>query len=235
MLFFYIYCSFVSEKTWTYKCVNDRCIRQHYLTEHHHEKRIPFLTCSMTCGASNIWPEPTGKVTLGSKSLTFSTAHVRAHIETPFQRVENLFRDAFLVFMDDLRLIENVDKDDKGSHEAEGHGGAEVNEIPTSVPGAKHPEDTRCRADHPCDIDQFEISVKIHKYPDIFLRMDTDESYNITVTSDNRKISVRINAKGFYGARNALTTLQQMVWYDDEDKLLRIINRAYVEDAPKFG
>uniref|UniRef100_A0A6B2E9I4 Beta-hexosaminidase n=1 Tax=Phlebotomus kandelakii TaxID=1109342 RepID=A0A6B2E9I4_9DIPT len=225
---------FVSEKTWTYKCVNDRCIRQHYLTEHHRERRVPFLTCSMTCGSPNIWPEPTGKVTLGSKSLTFSTAHVKAHIETPFEKVENLFREAFVVFMDDLRLIENIDKEDKASHE-ENHA-AEVNEVATSAPaGAKHLEDTHCRPEHPCDVDHVEISVKITKFSDTFLRSDTDESYNITMKSDNRKTSVRIHARGFYGARNALATLQQMIWYDDEDKLLRIIGRAYVEDAPKFG
>ncbi|XP_059614024.1 probable beta-hexosaminidase fdl isoform X2 [Phlebotomus argentipes] len=223
--------NFVSEKTWTYKCVNDRCVRQHYLTEHHRERRVPFLTCSMTCGAPNIWPEPTGKVTLGSKSLTFATAHVKANVETPFEKVESLFRDAFLVFMDDLRLIESIAKEEK--HEGENQAAAEGGDGATSVP--KHPDDTLCRPDRPCELDLVEVTVKISKYPDVALRVDTDESYNITVKSDGRKTSVRIHAKGFFGARNALTTLQQMIWYDDEDKLLRIIGRAYVEDAPKFG
>lgn len=225
--------SFVSEKTWTYKCVNDRCIREHYLTQHYHEKRIPFLTCSMTCGGPKIWPEPTGKVSMGSKSLTFFTENVKARIETPFEKVENLFRDAFVVFMDELRSIENIDKEDK-THEGENHA---ADGVATSNPtGARHTEETsRCKPNHPCDIDHLEIIVNIYKYPDIYLRHDTDESYNITLKSDNRRISAKIIARSFFGARNALATLHQMIWYDDEEKLLRIIGRAFVEDAPKFG
>lgn len=47
-------------------------------------------------------------------------------------------------------------------------------------------------------------------------------------------MTVKIEANSFFGARHGLTTLQQMIWYDDEDELLRIISKSLVYDAPKF-
>lgn len=43
-----------------------------------------------------------------------------------------------------------------------------------------------------------------------------------------------IYAPSFFGARHGLTTLMQLIWFDDEDYTLKTYNRAEVIDAPKF-
>lgn len=47
-------------------------------------------------------------------------------------------------------------------------------------------------------------------------------------------IDVKIVAKSFFGARHALTTLQQLIWYDDENESLKILDQAFIDDVPKF-
>lgn len=49
-----------------------------------------------------------------------------------------------------------------------------------------------------------------------------------------KTVDVKIFAKSFFGARHALVTLQQLLWYDDEDGSLKIINQAFIDDVPKF-
>lgn len=42
-------------------------------------------------------------------------------------------------------------------------------------------------------------------------------------------------AKTFFGAHHGLVTLQQLIWYDDAVNSLRVLNHAFVDDAPKFN
>lgn len=52
---------------------------------------------------------------------------------------------------------------------------------------------------------------------------------------DNDKtVDVKIVAKSFFGARHALTTLEQLIWYDDEDDSLKVLSQAFIDDVPKF-
>lgn len=41
-------------------------------------------------------------------------------------------------------------------------------------------------------------------------------------------------ANSFFGAKHALTTMQQLVWFDDEERVLKILNKALIEDVPRF-
>ncbi|XP_066259526.1 probable beta-hexosaminidase fdl isoform X2 [Euwallacea similis] len=59
---------------WTWQCVNQRCER-HHVTEN--IKLMSLSTCSMLCGSTQLWPQPTGPVTLGSKTLSFTTQHLQ--------------------------------------------------------------------------------------------------------------------------------------------------------------
>lgn len=51
---------------------------------------------------------------------------------------------------------------------------------------------------------------------------------------EHQTIDVRISANTFFGARHALSTLQQLIWYDDEDDVLKIISTANIVDCPAF-
>lgn len=54
------------------------------------------------------------------------------------------------------------------------------------------------------------------------------------MADEKNNVEVKIDAHSFFGARHGLNTLQQLIWYDDEEKSLKVINKAQVEDAPKF-
>lgn len=47
-------------------------------------------------------------------------------------------------------------------------------------------------------------------------------------------MEVNISAKMFFGARHGLQTLLQLIWFDDELQVYRILNEAQIQDAPKF-
>lgn len=62
---------------------------------------------------------------------------------------------------------------------------------------------------------------------------DIDSDTNL-FSDEHQTIDVRITANSFFGARNGLATLQQLIWFDDEDESLKIIGSANIADCPKF-
>ena len=50
---------------------------------------------------------------------------------------------------------------------------------------------------------------------DMTLDLDTFESYTFKITEDSNGVHVAVKAKNFYGARNALETLSQLIVYDN--------------------
>lgn len=54
------------------------------------------------------------------------------------------------------------------------------------------------------------------------------------VLVEKRHFNVQITANSFFGARHGLSTLQQLIWFDDEENQLRILSKVVVIDAPKF-
>ncbi|XP_045467593.1 probable beta-hexosaminidase fdl [Harmonia axyridis] len=71
------------------------------------------------------------------------------------------------------------------------------------------------------------------KSDDLRLNLGTDESYKLVVTK-NRAISVNIIASTFFGARHALESLSQLIWFDPSSKTHRILHNLEIEDAPSF-
>ncbi|XP_065167218.1 probable beta-hexosaminidase fdl isoform X2 [Atheta coriaria] len=53
---------------WTWTCENKRCVRKESTETGVH---VSLTTCSMLCGSSMLWPQPTGPTTLGSHSVSF--------------------------------------------------------------------------------------------------------------------------------------------------------------------
>lgn len=203
------------EKIWTYKCEGDKCVRYHYLTLAKGEKRVPFMSCSMTCGDINIWPHPTIKSGVSSKSLTFSMEDLELRLDTPYPQVETLFRQSFELFLKDLRRIQRLDFRDPNGDAAPGSASesapAASNLDPSNAEASGHEvkkrhsrryadagqaESHRLRTENlgaasilanafggsrkRCDIETFTINVSVHKFSDVHLNFDTDESYRLT-------------------------------------------------------
>lgn len=240
------YFFFVSppENTWTYKCLSDKCVRQHYFPSQNNNdfgedtKRKPFVTCAMTCGTPKIWPMPTVQTIVSKNSLTFLTDNMNLNIDTKYVEVDRLLKDAYAIFLNELNMMVKIGTDETSSQPDNNNN----REIPSTSDDKSHRTNNnnnngKDRTKKNCDIQKFNIKIIVNKLSGIHLHMDMDESYNITVSSssDNTATTnVRIYAKSFFGARHALTTLQQLIWYDDEDNLLRILSSAQIVDEPKF-
>ncbi|XP_055379394.1 probable beta-hexosaminidase fdl isoform X2 [Condylostylus longicornis] len=250
------------EKTWTYKCEGDKCIRQHYLTEDTAEKRVPFMTCSMTCGDINIWPHPTIKTAFSSKSLRFTVFDIELSIKTEFKNIETIFRNAFGLFLIDLKHIEKLDISSSiASNSGNNFNNNNRNNINNNINNnnnfvsnnqiLNNNQNSNSQTNSikqnneihsflikqkrlNCDIDKFVVEVNILKSNEVHLTFDTDESYNLTTGYDKRKMTAIITANSYFGARHALATLQQMIWYDDEDDILRVISKSIISDVPRF-
>lgn len=185
------------------------------------------MTCSMTCGDINIWPHPTIKSGVSSKSLTFSMEDIELRLDTPYPQVETQFRQSFELFLKDLRRIQRLDFRDSSGNEGGGGGGvaggAEANAAPVAsfvnadasgkveddvgdhkkrhkrrYADAGQSESHRLRGENlgaasilanafggvgsrkRCDIETFTINVSVHKFSDLHLNFETDESYRLT-------------------------------------------------------
>lgn len=89
---------------WTWQCVNQRCER-HHVSEN--IKVMTMTTCSMLCGSTQLWPQPTGPVTLGSKAATFNHNQFQFEVLTNGQ-AKGLLEEALTAFNDSvLSLVRN--------------------------------------------------------------------------------------------------------------------------------
>ncbi|XP_058168013.1 probable beta-hexosaminidase fdl [Anopheles ziemanni] len=289
------------ERTWTYKCVNNRCVRHHFVngveedfessSSNHPQspahgagssssststnpaagKRIPYLTCTMTCGPINIWPQPTGSTSIGSKTSRFRLSDVRLKIVTDFPAVEQLLRDAYDVMRAEVRgmmvahgaSLEEIEgavpassvpsmllpltvqqqqqrragseENESGASRMPSEGGEAGKRSSTPDAGVGKIHFFKLVSDKRYDVDAFEVNIHVEKSSVTFLTLHTDESYNMTVTHSARVLMVKISANTFFGAKHGLTTLQQLIWFDDEERTLKILNKASIEDVPKFN
>lgn len=245
------------EKTWTYKCVNNRCVRRHYFStkssKYPNKKRVPFQTCSMLCGPPNLWPMPTIKIVLSSKALKFKASDIKFSVNSAYKNVNNLLKSAFDIFLREIQDFE-LGVIEVPSNEGSVAGGD--NEGAKGESSNKHDKLLVKNSDKTenneisdnflpflsmgngkkYDVQRFNINAKVTQSSDTYLTLHTDESYNLTLSYSNDKtVDVKIVAKSFFGARHALTTLQQLIWYDDEDDSLKVLSQAFIDDVPKFN
>lgn len=155
----------------------------------------------MLCGSTQLWPQPTGPVTLGTRAVAFLFDQIRfeAHAEGG---VRPFLERAFGLFRDNVRNL--VRKSNNWTQSSE--------------------------------IDKFVIKANVIKR-DNKLKLATDESYSLTLKLAQRDLVGLINATTFFGARHALETLSQLIWWDEYASgggMLKILKGASVHDAPAF-
>lgn len=204
----------------------------------------------MICGSPNIWPLPTIKTSLSSKSLTFDSNQIQFDVKTKFADAKRLMLSAYDIFLFDLKHLEgkNIINNSVEKMANNQNDGDDVTEI-------KHSD---MSINKNCDINKIVIKAEILNISDVFEHMDADESYELNITrkcflfvaiffffcfnliliivfADVRDIvKVAIRAKSFFGARHGLSTLEQLIWFDDADESLRILSGAHIADEPKF-
>lgn len=163
------------EKTWSYKCVNHRCVRQHYLNKD--EKRTTFLTCSMLCGSQTLWPEPTVKSLIGTNANSFKLTDVKYKVQTPFRVVESLMGSAFSIFLEEIKQMMHAS------------GGKATDDAATRATTNRNVEDFDINHDTPVSSPRrrlafVNIYVNVIKTADVHLTLSTDECYNMTMSSE---------------------------------------------------
>ncbi|XP_072934181.1 probable beta-hexosaminidase fdl isoform X2 [Epargyreus clarus] len=77
------------------------------------------------------------------------------------------------------------------------------------------------------------IRVSVKGSADVRLRLNTDESYTLTLKRKSNLIA-DITAHSFCGARHGFETLSQLIWFDPYINSLLTLEAAMVEDAPRF-
>lgn len=160
------------EPTWTYKCVSDRCVREHSTPG---EKRVPFMSCAMICGSLNIWPLPTMKADYSIKSLTFGVDDIQVDVKTKFGEAKKLMLDAFDIFLFDVRHL--AGRAQKSSAESASDTQRAAQTERSSGKGNDIGADNRN-----CDINKIVITAEIFSSADHFVHLDIDESYELNVT-----------------------------------------------------
>lgn len=164
-----------------------------------------FNMCKLTCGTEGmLWPRPVNAV-IGDQVTLFLPWKMTLQ---PICQGEvcNLLHEAYDIFTDTLQRYH--------PHYANGR-------APWTGPW-----------DAATELQVLQIDVTVVEN-DTALTLDTDESYDLTVTTGTDVISVLIIAPTYFGARHALETLSQLVEYHETADALMVVP-ATVSDVPAF-
>nr|ADF97235.1 hexosaminidase [Ostrinia furnacalis] len=191
-----------SEPTWTWICRNERCERM-LASESSTLQSLP--TCNMLCASTQLWPQPTGPVSLATAAVPVRADGFSLKVTaTTSKDVTTHLQGAFELMTEDMRTLEKsingeIRRNDIGS--------------PRNVL----------------------VRVAVNGSADPRMRLNTDESYKLSLRPTGNNLVVDIIAHSFCGARHGLETLSQLVWLDPYAGSLLILEAATVDDAPKFG
>ncbi|KAJ8718029.1 hypothetical protein PYW07_005959 [Mythimna separata] len=90
---------------WNWECIDEKCLP---LRATQVSKLQSLETCNMLCSSMQIWPQPTGVVSLSTTAVPLRADMVQLRkVQAPSGKVHELLQDAFSLFREDLRLIEN--------------------------------------------------------------------------------------------------------------------------------
>lgn len=67
-----------------------------------------------------------------------------------------------------------------------------------------------------------------------YLKLTTDESYSLEISTNGSTTTASIVANTFFGARHGLETLSQLIDFDEENESLQVVSSASISDSPAF-
>ncbi|XP_035435896.2 probable beta-hexosaminidase fdl [Spodoptera frugiperda] len=90
---------------WNWECINDKCLP---LKATHVSKLQSLETCNMLCSSIQIWPQPTGSVSLSTTAVPARSDMFQLQmIQAPTKIVHEHLQEAFAHFREDLQRIEH--------------------------------------------------------------------------------------------------------------------------------
>lgn len=148
-------------------------------------------SCLLTCGKGNLWPYPSGKVTIQDSIVPLSTIS-EDYSQASCQKTLTL---AVIEFKSSLPVV---------NHNADGS--------PLSI-----------------------IFV-VKGGQDQQIRLDTDESYSLSITAQANIVTATITAATYFGARHGLETLSQLIGLDNINSPARLViaSNVQIADKPAF-
>ncbi|KAJ8717391.1 hypothetical protein PYW08_005790 [Mythimna loreyi] len=189
------------EPQWSWVCRNLRCER---LLASETSTLQSLATCNMLCDSTQLWPQPTGPVSLATAVQPVRAAGFSLQVlASPSRDVSDHLAEAFELMKEDMRQLE------------------------------RSAEPERRSADYGAPRDVL-VRVAVNGSADPRMRLDTDESYKLTLRPSRNSLVADITAHSFCGARHGFETLSQIVWMDPYAGSLLILEAATVVDAPRF-
>ncbi|XP_046970096.1 probable beta-hexosaminidase fdl [Vanessa cardui] len=92
------------EPQWSWICRNDRCERL-LASETNVLQSLP--TCNMLCASTQLWPQPTGPVSLATAAIRVRSSGLSLQVlASPSRDVTEHLNDAFILMRDDLKTLE---------------------------------------------------------------------------------------------------------------------------------
>lgn len=175
------------EKSWTYKCENDRCVRTSYPKNAGNTKRVSFISCSMTCGDINIWPHPTTKSLVSPHTLKFSVEEMQLRLDSPHREVSKLLKVAFDWFIRDLRQIQRLEYATQTAESIVSEPTSRMRAHSTDAETAESPPAASLFTStfglhRATDLDSFQVKLSVQDLKDIKFNLDNDESYQLSTT-----------------------------------------------------
>ncbi|CAH4029107.1 probable beta-hexosaminidase fdl isoform X3 [Pieris brassicae] len=189
------------EPQWSWVCRNERCER---LLAAETTLLQSLATCNMLCASTQLWPQPTGPVSLATAAVPVRADSITLQVRSsPSREVSNYLTGAFSLFIKDLKALER-----NGNTESRRNDIGPTREVV--------------------------VRVAVNGSIDPRLLISTNESYKLTMRPSDNVLYVDIAAYSFCGARHGFETLSQLIWIDPYAGSLLALEAASIEDSPKF-
>lgn len=168
--------------------------------------RLSQSACLVTCGQGNLWPSPTGEVSIGKAVSYFTSA---SNVQFTSLQGSNVKWDNLLSSIQKNFLKE-----------------VQVLQKPSRSPNARSQPSLL-----------ISIEGKIADGKLIQPSPENDESYSLIINTDkdSQKISVKITSSTIFGYRHGLETVLQLIFWDDIEHSLGIVNTVTIQDRPSFS
>lgn len=142
----------------------------------------------MVCGSLNVWPLPTIKASLSSRSLTFEAMQVKFDVNTKFDDAKKLLQNAYNIFLFDLKSMEEKASAASSGSSSKGAANSDNEQPGDGNKNADPTLPTEAKQTHRnCDINKIVINAEILNAPDVYVHIEVDESYELNVT---RKLNI---------------------------------------------